>query len=168
MRLAIAGDYPEDWKAIAHAVKCVAEWRCIRCHHPFDQTQGALSCDGRCDLTRGPHRYRGELRPGDLPPRGINLGVHHLDGDKANCRWWNLLALCNSCHLSIQARVIPDRPWLFEHSLWFIDYVCGFYAWHYAQQDISLKEARAQPGDWLALGQPWLSHSPESKHGSTG
>lgn len=43
---------------------------------------------------------------------------NHLNGDKSDCRWWNLLALCQRCHLSVQARVDPRRPWIFEHSDW--------------------------------------------------
>jgi hypothetical protein len=84
------------------------------------------------------------------------LTVHHLDGDKGNCAWWNLLALDQRCHLTIQARVIPERPWLFEHSAWMIPYVCGFYARYYAQVDITRGEAEGDPDRWLALGQPWL------------
>ena len=35
---------------------------------------------------------------------GYVLTVHHLDGDKGNCGDRNLVALCQRCHLSIQAR----------------------------------------------------------------
>lgn len=59
------------------------------------------------------------------------LTVHHMDGDKSNCQWFNLLALCQVCHLSFQARVNPFRPFAGEHADWFRVYVAGFYAWHY-------------------------------------
>lgn len=84
------------------------------------------------------------------------LTVHHLDGDKANCRWWNLLALCQVCHLYIQGKVIPERPWLFEHTPWFKPYVAGFYAFYHAGAELSRAEVEAHLDTWLELGQPWL------------
>ncbi len=35
---------------------------------------------------------------------GRVLTVHHLDGDKSNCEDWNLVAMCQRCHLSVQAK----------------------------------------------------------------
>jgi len=126
MRLAIRGQYPPDWKAIATAVKLAAHWTCVRCQHPHHVASGHV------------------------------LTVHHLDGDKGNCRWWNLLPLCQRCHLSTQARVLPERPWLFAHSPWFRPYVCGFYAHYYGRVDITAEQATADPDRYLRLGQPWL------------
>src|SRR5690242_21241546 len=84
------GAYPPDWKAIATAVKDEAGWHCVRCGHPHN------------------------------PEAGYTLTVHHLDIDPSNCRWWNLAALCQRCHLSIQGRVHMDRPWVMgDHSEWF-------------------------------------------------
>ncbi len=126
-----SGTYTRDWKAIATAVKDAADWRCIRC--------GAAHLSG----------------PGTI------LTVHHLDGDKGNNAWWNLLALCQRCHLSVQARVIPARPWLLEHSRWFVPYVGGFYAYYYGAADVTRANVEANPADFLRLGQPWRSHFPE-------
>lgn len=92
------GDYPPNWKQIAKQVKEEACWRCVRCGHPHD------------------------------PSAGYCLTVHHLDGDKANCRWWNMPALCQRCHLHIQAKVVMRRAWLLPHSEWFKPYVAGYYA----------------------------------------
>lgn len=78
------------------------------------------------------------------------------DGDKGNNRWWNLLALCQVCHLQIQARVIPERPWLLEHSAWFKPFVAGFYAMYYAGEQITREQAESDTDRYLALGQPWL------------
>jgi hypothetical protein len=119
-------DYPADWREIATAVKDAANWTCVRCGHPH-------SVEGWFILT-----------------------VHHLDGDKVNGRWWNLLALCQRCHLSVQGRVMPERPYLFAHSAWFRPYVAGFYAYYHAGLDITREEADANTDAWLALGQPWL------------
>ncbi len=91
-------DYPDDWTALATAVKDDAGWRCVRCDHQHD------------------------------PPTGYCLTVHHLDGDKANSRWWNLAALCQRCHLSIQSRVFMHRVWMLPHTPWFRPYVAGYYA----------------------------------------
>ena len=56
-------DYPSNWRDIATRVKDEAGWKCVRCGH-------AHSREGWHVLT-----------------------VHHLDGNKANCVWWNLLPL---------------------------------------------------------------------------
>ena len=66
------GEYPPEWPEMATAVKDEADWRCVRCGHPH------------------------------APRIGRTLTVHHLDADKANCRWWNIPALCQACHLTIQ------------------------------------------------------------------
>jgi len=92
------GSYPPDWTEIATRVKDEAGWHCIRCHHRHDIDAGHM------------------------------LTVHHLDLNKSNCAWWNLLALCQKCHLTIQAKVIIERPWMFEHSEWFKPYAAGYYA----------------------------------------
>lgn len=84
------------------------------------------------------------------------LTVHHLDGHKANNAWWNLLALCQVCHLQVQGKVIPERPFLLPHTAWFVPYVCGFYAHYYGHETITREQADADPHRYLTLGQPWL------------
>lgn len=136
------GEYIPERKALHNAVRAAAGDRCIRCGHPSGDTFAErMPCDERCT-----HPRDGKLRI---------LTVHHLDGHKANNRWWNLLALCQSCHLTIQGRVIPERPWLFEHSPWFKPYVAGFYASFYGGLDITREEAEANIDLYLAMGQPW-------------
>lgn len=102
-RIAETGDYPDNWPEIAKIVKDKADWKCIRCKHPHD-----------------------------IPAKYM-LTTHHLDMFKPNCAWWNLAALCQRCHLSIQGRVVMDRVWMFDHTEWFIPYVAGFYAARYAR-----------------------------------
>lgn len=95
-----SGEYPDDWKALATEAKTAAGWVCVRCKHPHD------------------------------PKAGYTLTTHHLDGQKNNCEWWNLAALCQRCHLHIQAKVVMQRVWMFDHSTWFKPYVAGYYAFH--------------------------------------
>jgi hypothetical protein len=142
VRLTIRNAYPAEWPLVSYAVKLAAGWRCIRCGH-LDPRRGGGQ--GRCDkhCTHSP----------DGKPRVLT--VHHLDGDKANLAWWNLLALCQVCHLGIQARVIPERRWLWEHSPWFRIYVAGFYAAFYGGLEIGRDEAESRIEELLLLGQPW-------------
>lgn len=97
-RSAAGRDYPPDWDEIAQATKERAGWACVRCAHPHE------------------------------PASGHTLTVHHADLDPSNSRWWNLLALCQRCHLSIQQRVNLRQAWMHEHSPWFRPFVAGFFA----------------------------------------
>lgn len=92
------GEYPPDWPEIARKVKEEAGWKCVRCGHPNERVSGHV------------------------------LTVHHLDMNPANCAWWNIPALCQRCHLTIQAKVIMPRPWILPHSEWFKPYAAGYYA----------------------------------------
>lgn len=148
------GRYADDQKELHKKVRAEAGNRCLRCKHPegdkvlpprfFGGKHGQfiVECDELCT-----HERVRKLRA---------LTVHHLDGNKENNRWWNLLALCQVCHLQIQAQVIPERPFLFEHSEWFKPFVCGFYAHYYGGVEITRAEADETPLRFLAMGQPWL------------
>jgi 5-methylcytosine-specific restriction endonuclease McrA len=81
------------------------------------------------------------IRCGSPSVKGRILTVHHFDGDKSNDAWWNLLPLCQVCHLQIQAKVDPEQPWMFEHSDWLKPYVAAFYAKKYEGRDITRCEA---------------------------
>ena len=115
------GDYPENWGEIALDTKEAANWRCVRCGHYHD------------------------------PKHGYCLTVHHLDMDPSNCRWWNIPALCQRCHLSIQGRVIMERPWLFEHTNWFKPYAAGYYAFVVLGEDLNREEVETRLGELLLL-----------------
>ncbi len=80
------------------------------------------------------------------------LTVHHLDGDKANCRWWNLVSLCQRDHLLIQAKVKMTRPWPWPHTDWFKPYAAAFYAFKYLSVDLSRAETIARLDELLAIG----------------
>lgn len=77
-------DYPKNWDKIAKTIKDLANWRCEHCNHEHE------------------------------PETGYTLTVHHLDGNKAHNKYKNLVALCQRCHLSIQARYFPGQQVLFD------------------------------------------------------
>jgi len=161
--------------AIKDYIREQAGYRCQRCGHPYrtgEHGNGEWSlCDEQCHHG-GP--LRGHLR-GDESKTFANstdgggeaggwvhvgylieaawriLTVHHLDEDKANCRWWNLLAACQRCHLSLQRRVVMDRPWHFEHKDYFKPFAAGFYSWKYLQEDLTREETMSRLDELLAL-----------------
>ncbi len=160
--LDIIGEYPPDWKAISDATWAAAGHRCIRCGHPYRKGEHGKGewtpCDDSCNhygplgslLPDGKIDLLTDHRPGAFRNSGLlivaqwRIGtVHHLDGNKANCVWWNLLALCQRCHLTIQSRVNPQQPYMLEHSEWFKPYVAAFYAKKYEDRDITREEAAA-------------------------
>ncbi len=166
--LPITGEYPADWKEISDRVWAEAGHRCIRCGHPYKKgTHGKgewSPCDSKCNhegplgILRGitvvkcddsmARIYSGKTSPIFAQWR---IGtVHHFDGNKANCTWWNLMALCQRCHLTIQSRVNPDQPYVLDHSDWFKPYVAGFYALKYEGKLISRDEAMARMDELLA------------------
>lgn len=124
-RLPIKGEYPGDWRALADAVKAEAGWRCVRCRHAHD------------------------------PSAGRTLTVHHFDGDKSNGARWNLMPLCQACHLSVQARVNPETPLLLEPSIWAMPFIAGYY-----------EAGRGTPGPtyclerWIELHGQWPVWAP--------
>lgn len=78
------------------------------------------------------------------------LTVHHFDGNKANDAWWNLMSLCQRCHLQIQGKVNPETPYFFPHSEWIKPYVAGFYAKKYLGLDLTREETMARLDELLA------------------
>lgn len=162
-------NYPPDWPEISKQVKDAAGWRCVRCKHPHESPKERIRCDDICDLMRHPDVMQAEFLvnyTNDDPrldtrhvvydkQRQRVLTVHHLDGNKANVRWWNLVALCQVCHLIIQAKVKMFRPWLmFEHSEWFKPYVAGFYAYRYLGEDLIRTAVEERLDELLALEGP--------------
>lgn len=165
--------YPPEWHAtIKHAVRESAEHRCIRCGHPYAKGEGEWSaCDERCthgdparDLRHPFVGLSSGVTTGALIREAREQGyersieaawriltVHHLDGNKGNCRWWNLVSLCQRCHLRVQRVVVMPRVWPWEHSEWFRPYVAGYYAHVYLGEDLSRDEAEARMDELLAL-----------------
>ncbi len=82
--------YPPDWPAISKKIRKLAEWRC--------------ECRGRCGLDHGGERCgaaNGEPHP--VTGSRVVLTVAHLDHDTTNNGDSNLMALCQRCHLALDA-----------------------------------------------------------------
>lgn len=163
--------YPLAWHdlgegvGVKHLVREQAEHRCVRCRHPYLAGEGGRNgwsqCDEQCDHV-GPTRCSVygpiEVTPahraaclGRHDARWRILTVHHLDGWKANLRWWNLVALCQRCHLQIQGKVQLARVWPWEHSEWFKPYAAGWYAYAYHGENLTYEQTEAQMDELLAL-----------------
>lgn len=117
-------DYPTDWDSLAKLVKDEADWKCVRCGHAHE------------------------------PAAGYCLTVHHFVGDKSLCERWNLMALCQRCHLSVQARVDPRRPIIFDPSVWSMPYIAGVYAANICQPSPGYELAR-WISEYEASGRVW-------------
>jgi hypothetical protein len=170
--------YPYAWhRSIKTLVREQAGNRCLRCRHPYEKGDGEWSeCDINCQHG-GPVRYRfgdedwcdfGKLAERDgwvVDPQRLAaalpqvqaryriLTTHHLNGVKPDCRWWNLVPLCQRCHLLIQRKVVMNRPWPWEHTDWFQPYAAAFYAFKYLQEDLRRVEVMARQDELLTMGQ---------------
>ena len=142
-----------------------AAHRCQRCGHPYPPgitetcPRGEWTpCDVYCSHGE-PVRYRDEPITQPDGATGVYvwkeahwriLTVHHLNEDKADCRWWNLAALCQRCQLRMQRAVVMGRPYHYEHSEWFKPYAAGFYAWKYEGVDLSREQTLERLDELLA------------------
>ena len=147
------GSYVDDWPEVSEAVRSDADWRCIRCGHPDDPRACA-----EMGAPRGFHPCGPDCSHPDDGRKRV-LTVHHLDGDRSNNRWWNLLALCQVCHLQVQAKVVPEVTYLWPHSEWFRPYVAGYYAFTLLGEDLKREETEDRMGELLSVGQPWLNEA---------
>jgi len=154
--------------------------RCLRCKHPYtvgkkyrieivyvdgEQQQilwspcdtscthtGEVSIEGEAHVMTTPEDIAHWIENGYLVEAAYRiLTVHHLNEDKADCRWWNLVSLCQRCHLRVQRKVLMERVWPWEHSDWFKPFVAGYYAWTYLREDLSPEEVVPRMDDLLAL-----------------
>jgi hypothetical protein len=165
--------YPLAWhEELKDAVRELAGHRCVRCGHPYrkgENGNGEWSpCDAECShgapfrvLVHGQGIITvDEQEPADLATfrsmgkvyaRWRILTVHHLNGDKRDCRWWNLASLCQRCHLTIQGRVRMEQVYPHEHSEWFKPYAAGYYAAVYLGEDLTREQTLERLDELLAL-----------------
>jgi hypothetical protein len=163
---------------IKHIVRAGAGDRCQRCGHPFIVGSGMgewSPCDLAC--THGaPLRWAGITRAwntfdgptaddllrctaGQLVEEGLHveakwriLTVHHLNEVKLDCRWWNLAALCQRCHLQIQRKVKMGKPWPWDHTPWFQPHAAGWYAVKFNGEELTREQTMERLDELLALG----------------
>lgn len=117
-------------------------------------------CDSRC-VHGGPFLVGDRIydHREDLPAAGAGelravqriLTVHHLNMRKHDCRWWNLVSLCQRCHLRVQTTVVMERVYPWSHSGWFRPYVAGYYAHVYLGEDLTREQVEARLDELLAL-----------------
>ncbi len=81
-------DYPPERPVISRAIKHLSLWHCEHCGHSDDRETGYM------------------------------LTIHHLNGNKRDCRYQNLVALCQRCHLRIQHAYIPVQMFMFDAPAW--------------------------------------------------
>jgi len=172
--------YPIPWERgeprIPDLVRELAGHRCVRCQHPFvcGETPGewsgcALSCKhagpirvGHDDIGWTEFDNWSKAREfqitlamtkglGRIEARWRVLTVHHLTGDKLDCRWWNLPALCQRCHLEIQGRVRMEQVFPHEHSDWFKPFAAGYYAMAYLGEDLTREQTMDRLDELLSL-----------------
>lgn len=163
---------------VKHLVREQSGHRCIRCGHPYRcgvSPPEWSPCDERC-THRGRVRlsYRADngREVEDYPhtlatEAGVVVGygkrveaawriltVHHLrlgHDAKRDLRWWNLVALCQRCHLQIQGKIIMARVWPWPHSDWFKPYAAGWYAFTYLGEELTREQTMARLDELLAL-----------------
>lgn len=170
-----SGQYADDGKAVRKAARDAHGNRCVRCLHPYRAGNGTgewSPCDEQC-AHGGPLRLElggtewvkdieelsGKLMAKHVVVTNSDcsvsakwriLTVHHFDGNKANDAWWNLLPLCQRCHLQIQGKVDPRIPYFFEHSDWLKPFVAGYYAHKYEGKNLTREETLARLDELLA------------------
>jgi len=86
-------DYPPEWKnkTIQKRIRKIAGYRCEHCGMEF---------------IKGSTKAKTARTQKGKP---IILTIHHLDGYPPNCTWRNLIAVCQGCHLHIQALWKPGE-----------------------------------------------------------
>ena len=168
-------DTCDDYGSIKSLVRGTATpfpgFRCVRCLHPWHPSQPRphgpewSPCDEQCTHERNstaPIRCRptpvGWPSTAELIATGHTvearwriLTTHHLTGDKLDCRWWNLAALCQRCHLKIQGRVRMEQVYPHEHSEWFKPYAAGYYAAAYLDENLTREQTMERLDELLAL-----------------
>ncbi len=171
------GTYSHLWPAVNLLTKIEAGFRCVRCGHPgarwVAERNGEVEArvyattlamqfgrtpPTRIDYVEGGAWVRAGWLPCDEQCRGHEpseklrvLTTHHLDNDKGNLAWWNLVALCQVCHLQIQGRVAMEQTWPFEHTEWFKPYVAGYNAAQVLGEDLTRDEVGDRLDELLAL-----------------
>lgn len=120
--------------------------------HAFDAGQPlVIDEDGWVYFDSGDFARMLELGMEGVEAKWRILTVHHLNGVKWDLRWWNLVPLCQRCHLIIQGKVRLEQTYPFEHSEWFKPYAAGYYGFVYLDKDLTREETEDRLEELLAL-----------------
>jgi hypothetical protein len=151
------GEYTADWRKVRDDVYEAVGHRCIRCGHPYCKKNSSgtpILGGGRwspCDHGCHHSAINITMLDGLVYAEWRILTTHHFDGNKANNQWWNLMALCQRCHLKIQGNVNPEVPYFLPHSEWIRPYVAGFYAHKYLNEKLTREQTLARLEELLKL-----------------
>lgn len=110
--------YPENWEAIALAVKTAANWQCQECGRPCRQPGESVAdlierlagSTWNSDLWDTIEDEEFEFGCAEVPrPQRFTLTVAHLDHQPWNCDRANLRALCSVCHCRYDLSQMPRK-----------------------------------------------------------
>lgn len=150
----VVGETKGEWSPCDHECTHGLPLR-LSCAGYLDFTEETMYSRTAGELVRehdaGPCAWRDGFSP--IQAQWRVLTVHHLNGVKHDCRWWNLVPLCQRDHLYIQSKVRMERPWHDEHSEWFKIYAAGYYAWAHLGEELPREETAARLDELLALEQ---------------
>ena len=83
--------YPKDWPEISRRIR-------------FERAGGRCECSGQCFDDHGGRCKKRNGDPTPTPGWHVVLTTAHLNHTPEDCRDENLLALCQACHLKLDAR----------------------------------------------------------------
>lgn len=103
--------YPENWNAIALAVKEAADWKCQECGRhclkPGEDIEDFLY-----RISTGRFSECPVIEEFHLHPKRFEMSAAHLDHQPQNCDRANLKALCSVCHCRYDLRQMPRKKML--------------------------------------------------------
>lgn len=110
--------YPDNWEAIALAIKTEVNWTCENCGRPCrrpGESDGDL-CDrigtDQPDWFDDLYEYEQHELWGEVPKLKLTrftLTVAHLDHRPENCDRSNLRAWCAPCHCRYDLQAMPTK-----------------------------------------------------------
>lgn len=102
--------YPDDWDAIALAIKTEANWKCQECGRQCRKTGESLTefIDRVVPKVHCKFSYDLLQEISDKPGRFV-LTVAHLDHIPENCDRANLKALCSVCHCRYDLKAMAHK-----------------------------------------------------------
>ncbi len=82
--------YPKDWKAISQRIR-------------FDRAGGRCECEGECGVNHAGRCEAVHGSPNPMTGSNVVLTTAHLNHTPEDCDDGNLKAMCQRCHLRLDA-----------------------------------------------------------------